>query len=67
MEKELFYANLTALKEYFGSDAVFVSLRQAAKYCKKDSRTLLADKTFPIKQIGRQYSVPIISLARWLA
>lgn len=67
MEKELFNEHLNALYERFGRDTAFTSLKQAAKYCREDPRTLLADKTFPIKKQGRLYKVSIINFARWLA
>lgn len=67
MEKELFHENLSALHERFGADTVFLSMDAAAKYCKRDRRTLLADRTFPAKKIGKSYHVNVIALARWLA
>ena len=67
MEKELFHENLQALYERFGEDAVFISIAQAAKYLKRDRRTLEADKTFPLKKIKTRQAVPIKSLARWLS
>lgn len=67
MEKENYHENLTALQERFGKDTVFINLLHAAKYCKCDPRTLLADRTFPRKKMGRHYKVALISFARWLS
>lgn len=66
-EKEMFRDYVAELREVFGKDAVFISLTKVSKYLKKDARTLLNDKTFPVKQIGGRYEVPLMSLARWLA
>ena len=57
---------LEELYARFGRQTRLISLRQAAEYCGKDTRTLLADKTFPRKQNGKQYDVSIVRLARWL-
>ena len=67
MEKENFHENLTALHERFGKETVFINLSHAAKYCGIDTRTLLADRTFPRKKMGRYYKVALISFARWLS
>ena len=67
MEKELFHEHLEALYQQFGRDKAMITLKDAAKYCGCDHRTLLADKTFPIKPQGRIYKVPLINLARWLS
>lgn len=68
--------HLEALYERYGKDTVFISLNEAAKYCKVDVRSLQSDKTFPIKIIGardpkakrikQRYRVPLINFARWL-
>lgn len=67
MEKELFHENLEALYERFGKESALISLSKAAAYVGCDPRTLEADKSFPVKRIGKQTRVPLISLARWLA
>lgn len=56
-----------ALAERFGWDAVLVPINEVAKYLHVDRRTLIADKTFPIKMVGNQYRVPVIGLTRWLS
>jgi len=66
-EKELYRDYLVELQEVFGADTVFISLNRAAKYLRKDQRSLLGDKTFPVKKIGGRYEVPIRRLASWLA
>lgn len=71
LEKELFHEHLSALYDKFGQNTVFISLNQAAKYCRMDSRTLIADKTFPLKiwknTERMYYRVPLINFARWLS
>lgn len=69
MEKELFHEHLTDLHNTYGEDVKFISLTEAAKYCGKDRRTLMADETFPIKpEKGQRYfPVNLINFARWLA
>ena len=57
---------LEELYERFGRETRLISLKQAAEYCKKDPRTLLADRTFPIKTRGKQYDVSVVRFARWL-
>ena len=66
-EKELMHDHLEELRHAFGKDTVMITLKDAAKYLGCDTRTLQADSTFPIKQQGRLYKVPLINLARWLA
>lgn len=57
---------LSELYERFGRQTRLISLKQAAEYCRRDPRTLLADKTFPIKARGKRYDVSVVRLARWL-
>lgn len=66
MEKATFHAQLTALREKF-PEGELIFLKDAAAYIGCNYRTLQADRTFPIKKIGRFYMVSIINLARWLA
>lgn len=66
-EKECFRDWLAALRTEFGEDAMLVPVTRVSAYLKKDYRTLIADKTFPVKKIGGRYEVPIIGLARWLS
>ena len=65
-EKEGFHEQLDALYERFGKEPALISLDKAADYVGVDKRTLLGDRSFPVKNIGRCYRVPLISLARWL-
>lgn len=46
----------------------FIGIADACTNFGCDRRTLLADKTFPAKQINgaRKYFIPIVSLARWM-
>ena len=57
--------NLEELREVFGSEAM-IPIGRAAEYLGTDRRTLLHDKTFPVRKIGDQYRVPVVNLARWL-
>ena len=66
-EKELMHEHLEQLYQRFGRETAMITLRDAAQYCGLDPRTLLADKTFPVRPFGRQYRVALINLARWLA
>lgn len=66
MDKETFHEHLTALRKRF-PDRELIFLKDAAAYIGCNYRTLQADRTFPIKKIGRFYMVSIINLARWLA
>jgi hypothetical protein len=44
-----------------------IPLEKAAQYVGVDKRTLLEDRSFPVKNVGRCYKVPLIAMARWLA
>ena len=55
---------LDELKQTFGKPQITV--QEAARYLKKDRRTLLADRTFPYKKRGNRYLVSLVSLARWM-
>lgn len=66
MEKAGFYEQQAALYERFGRDRALLPLGEVAAYLCVDRRTLLGDKSFPIRKVGNQYRVPIVPLARWL-
>ena len=66
MEKATFHDQLTALREKFPVGEL-IGIKEAAEYIGCDYRTLQADRSFPVKRIGRFYKVSIINLARWLA
>lgn len=55
---------LEELKQTFGKPQITV--QEAARYLKKDRRTLLADRTFPYKKRGGRYLISLVSLARWM-
>ena len=55
---------LEELKKTF--DKPQITLAEAARYLRKDRRTLLADRTFPVKKRGGRYLVSLVSLARWM-
>ena len=66
MEKATFHEQLTALRDKF-PEGELIGIQEAARYVGCNYRTLQADRTFPIKRVGRYYMVSIINLARWLA
>lgn len=66
MEKQTYHAHLQALREHFPG-VEMIPVKDAAAYVGCDPRTLKADRSFPIKKLGRFYSVSLINLARWLA
>ena len=66
-EKEGFHEQLEAIYEHFGKEPALISLDKAAAYVGVDKRTLLEDRSFPVKSVGRCYRVALVALARWLA
>lgn len=66
-EKEGFHEQLEAIYEHFGKEPALISIEQAASYVGIDKRTLLEDRSFPVKSVGRCYRVALVALARWLA
>lgn len=46
----------------------FLTIQEVCKILGCHRQTLLADKTFPAKQIGGKgkYYIPIVGLARWM-
>lgn len=66
-EREDYSGNLDLLLKKLGADTVTVSIDVAARVVGVDKRTLIADKTFPLKRAGRNYRVPVVGLARWLS
>lgn len=69
-EKEGFRDQLERLSSKFpGVEAI--GMNEAAELIGVQKRTLLNDKTFPAKKLGKsktsKYIVPLVSLARWLA
>lgn len=65
MERAGFYETRAALTERFG-DKALLHIGEVCEYLGADRRTLLADESFPVRKVGNQYRVPLISLARWL-
>lgn len=49
-------------------DKDMLSIQEACQMFKCGRRKLLADKTFPVKQINGRgtYYIPIVGLARWM-
>lgn len=65
-EKECFRDNLEVVRETFGN-LQFIPIKKAAELIGIDPRTLMKDRTFPLKQVGRMYYVPAVGLARWMS
>lgn len=67
-ESDGYREQLERLVEKF-PDKEVLSMKEVQKMMHCQSRTLLADKSFPAKRIGSRgkYVIPIVSLARWLA
>lgn len=55
---------LEELKNTF--DKPMITVAEAARYLRKDRRTLLADRTFPYKKKKGRYLVSLVALARWM-
>lgn len=55
---------LSELREAFGKPQITIS--EAARYLRKDRRTLLADRSFPYRKCGGRYLVSLVALARWM-
>lgn len=66
MNTELLNLQLSGIYEVFPDKPPFLSLKQAARFLRRDPRTLMADRTFPLKQSGRHYMVNTIALAKWM-
>ena len=66
MEKELYRINLEAISKRFG-DKQFLPLSEVADYLGVNFRTLLGDKTFPVRKNGRFYGVFQTALASWMS
>lgn len=63
------HVELEALRKRYGM-IPFLSLAEAARYVHADPRTLLRDKTFPVKSNGKPWGhsrVPVVALAQWIA
>lgn len=68
-EKEGFREQLARLSEkYPGVEAI--DLKEVSMLVGRQRRTLVNDKTFPAKKVGKgktsKYMVSLVSLARWL-
>lgn len=66
MEKPGYRDTLERLRElYPGKENL--TMAECEKYFHADRRTLLQDKNFPARKLGRKvYIIPLISLARYL-
>lgn len=74
-EKEGFREQLARLDELFPGQEV-LAMNDVCKLLRADRRTLICDKTFPLKKIGGpgsngefagRYIIPKVGLARWMA
>lgn len=67
-----YHEQLSELQAIYGRSTVTISLTEAARCIRRDPRSLLRDSSFPVRKVGggtkkARYSVPIVSLAMWLA
>ena len=65
-EKQDCRSNLEMIQTAFPGKAV-LSMKEVAKFLRRDRRTLLKDRTFPAKMIGGKYAISITSLARYMS
>lgn len=66
MDRDLLDLQMSAINEVFVDKPPFIPLKQAARFLRRDPRTLMADRTFPIKRLGNHYMVNTLALARWM-
>lgn len=66
-EPDGYREQLKRLTELFPGKEV-LTIQEVCKMFHCNRRKLLADKTFPVKQINGQgkYYIPIVGLARWM-
>ena len=55
---------LDELKREFGKPQI--TLREAARYLRKDPRTLLCDPSFPYRKRKGRYLISLVALVRWM-
>lgn len=55
---------LEELKNTF--DKPMITVAEAARYLRKDRRTLLADRTFPYRKRNGRYLISLVAFAKWL-
>lgn len=56
---------LEELKRTFPGRAQ-ITIQEAARYLRKDPRTLKADPKFPYRKSGGRYLVSLVAMARWM-
>ncbi len=66
MDSATYEKNLEKIYEKFGRVAL-IPLLPVAEFVGRNYRTLLIDKKFPVKKLGRRYYVNSTALARWLS
>jgi len=66
-EPDGYQDQLERLTELFPGKEV-LSMQEVSKMLRCQARTLLIDKSFPAKRIGKRgkYCIPIVGLARWM-
>ncbi len=65
--KELLAFQLEQIYRVFPERPPFLQLSEAARFLGMDPQTLQADRTFPLKQMGkRSYRVNTVAMARWM-
>ena len=66
MDNATYEGNLEKIYEKFGRGAL-IPLLPVAEFVGLNYRTLLTDKKFPVKKVGRKYYVNSVALARYLS
>ncbi len=44
----------------------FLTMQQVEKYLHRRRESLLKDKTFPVRHVGRVWQVNVLALAKWM-
>lgn len=66
MDNATYEKNLEKIYEKFGR-GLLIPLLPVAEFVGLNYRTLLTDKKFPVKKVGRRYYVNSTALARYLS
>ena len=65
MEKADYRDNLERISSKFLGE--LIPLLDVVSFLNCDKRTLMRDKTFPVKKVGGRYFVTAVALAKWLS
>jgi len=65
MEKKDYRDNIERISARFNGE--LIPILDVANYLGCDKRSLMSDKTFPLKKVGGRYFVTVVALAKWLS